>query len=429
MSLLQYTLRNGSITVVTSDGEILNFTASDAKYKRLRSALAADVIVENEDEKLTEADFDELMHEHYTPGVGEGMPLTRLSGRISYDEASDVLLFDNDPLDTTLADYIRELCKSNHPQVNAFVRFMERLSANPSERSRKELFNFFKTLTDMGEKLTITPDGKLVAYKGVMIDGDGDPASINSGPGIVDGVHQNGHLKNRVGSVVEVSRSYVDDNELIGCSRGLHAGTYSYAHGFARGMTLRVEIDPADVVSVPQDCAFQKIRCCRYTVIEVNDEPETKPVVRGTSEGWTSTDYELWESAGYDDNEADPYVARGYTLEEAFEIEDNGGLDDLDGELDDWFELGFDIVETLKLQKAGVTLDEAATEDFDPAILSDPEYFENLKQFEDEDDEESDSEDFDEEVELKVADKVKAAKKAAKKARKARKAKKRAEQD
>lgn len=371
---LETTVTRDSITVVTSDGEVHILIRGQENFDAVRDAVAEDMI--SDEPTLTEDRFYALLH-YKTEN-----PLTRLTGRVTYDEDRDILLFDGDPIHTTLAEYIRELVKSKNPQVGAFVNFMVRLSGNPSEKSRNSLFDWIQTLLNKGEKLTITPEGMLVAYKGVLIDEDGDPASINVGPGFVDGVYvENAHLKNKVGSTVSVSRSYVDANTARGCSRGLHAGTYSYAHNFARGMTLRVEIDPVDVVAVPADCAYQKIRTCRYTVIEVNDEPETLPVVRGTSAGWSPEDFEAWEDEGLDYEDADIYNARGYSVEEAFELEENGGIAALDAEdeepeagstMQDWLNLGYTVPQVLRLQKNGVSFESAQDEDYDLSILRGP---------------------------------------------------------
>lgn len=421
---LEYTLHKDSVTVITGDGEIHTLNSGTANFDRIRDALVDGF--NDKSKELTDDDYYTLLHFKTTN------PLTRLSGRISYDEASDTILLDNNEIRSALGDYIRELHTSRNPQLNAFVNFMERLEANPTKGARDELFNWIDTLVKRGEKLTITPDGKIIAYKGVLIDEDGDPASINKGPGFIDGVYQNGHLKNRVGSVVEVSRDYVDANHRVGCSRGLHAGTYSYAKGFSQGMLLRVEIDPMDVVSVPKDCAWQKIRCCRYTVIEVNDVPETLPVVRGTSADWSETDMELWASTGYTVTASEVYRNRGYTLEEALELEsDGGGIDNVDSvSMSDWLGLGFNIVEVAKLKAAGITFEQADEEDYDYSILDEDEDEDYDEDGEDTEEELSKDSvlDSNDNVQLNFSDSVNAAKEALKKAKKAskKKAKKKA---
>lgn len=352
MSKLQYIMGNESITVLRGN-EHVYVTSNDRRFNRLRRALIADQM----GEELSLETLDTLLDIHYRPEVER---LKRLSNRISYDAQADVILFDNDPLNTELANYIRELCKTEHPQLGAFVNFMERLANNPSEHSRNELFHWFQSLINLGEKMTLTPEGKILAYKGVLIDQDGDSASIMTGPGIVDGEHQHGHLKNRVGSIVEVSRSYVDDNHKIGCSRGLHAGTFSYASGWARGRVLRVEIDPADVVSVPDCSKFQKIRCCRYRVLEVTEVAETLPVVRGSNFSWSDYDKGRWD-AGDHRFSCDVYENRGFTFSEAIEIEADGGLDDMD----DWLDNGFTLAEILGFKRRDVTLEQVLNGDYD----------------------------------------------------------------
>jgi hypothetical protein len=63
-------------------------------------------------------------------------------------------------------------------------------------------------------------------------------------------------------------RNKVDDNKEVGCSYGFHAGTLEYARGFrpCNGKLVVVEINPADVVSIPTDCECQKLRTCKYKV-------------------------------------------------------------------------------------------------------------------------------------------------------------------
>ena len=34
-----------------------------------------------------------------------------------------------------------------------------------------------------------------------------------------------------------------------------------------------MSVNPRDVVSVPKDCEFQKLRCCRYVVLDVIRNP------------------------------------------------------------------------------------------------------------------------------------------------------------
>lgn len=140
------------------------------------------------------------------------------------------------------------------------VAFMSRLAANPSRRSRDQLFNWTQI-----KKLTIDNDGFIIGFKGVR----SDMLSISSGQAFVNDVEFNGNIPNAIGTVISMPRDRVQDDPTIGCSYGLHIGNWSYANAWGE-LTLEVKIDPADVVSVPVDCNFQKLRCCRYEVIAIH---------------------------------------------------------------------------------------------------------------------------------------------------------------
>lgn len=172
------------------------------------------------------------------------------------------------------------------------VLFFNKLLNNPSYQSQKELVSFIKR-----HGLTITDNGNFIAYKGLRTDG----TSIHSGTATVNGKTVNGHIPNTVGNVITMPRGSVDDNRSVGCSHGLHAGTWGYASRFGHGPTAKVEIDPADVVSVPNDCDEQKLRVCRYSVVKTNLKAPTETLVwrnnESTSSTTTTTGNTLWKSA------------------------------------------------------------------------------------------------------------------------------------
>jgi hypothetical protein len=63
-----------------------------------------------------------------------------------------------------------------------------------------------------------------------------------------------------------------------GCSFGLHVGTFSYANSYG-STVLEVHVNPRDVVSVPTDCQDQKMRTCRYEVVQVVSEKYAEALV------------------------------------------------------------------------------------------------------------------------------------------------------
>lgn len=140
-----------------------------------------------------------------------------------------------------------------------FLAFYNRLKRNPSQRAVKELYTFLKH-----QNMPITPKGNLMGYKGVRDDYWSSSANIDTKvrQGKVD---SSGRVFNGIGEHIRVDRDQVDNNQNQTCSYGLHVGAEPYALGFS-ARTIIVEVDPKDVVSIPQDCEAQKMRCCAYKV-------------------------------------------------------------------------------------------------------------------------------------------------------------------
>jgi len=189
--------------------------------------------------------------------------LRRLSERVAFDGTH--LRFDGDVIDTSLSRHILRMMRGGDESYARWVMFLENLAENPSTLSRMHLFTWLD-----GRDFAITPDGHLLGYKGVRADEHN--SSMSAGTALVNGRWQHGHIPNPVGATVEMPRSEVTADRDTGCAAGLHVGTHAYASGFGHRLLL-VAVNPRDVVSVPRDSNFQKLRCCRYTVLAVHDRP------------------------------------------------------------------------------------------------------------------------------------------------------------
>jgi acyl carrier protein len=163
------------------------------------------------------------------------------------------------PIHTIDADRVLAFMKEGL-SYKPIANYIERKMKNPSSRAIQEMYNF---LEHKGMPLTVR--GTFLAYKGVTMDFwsiNGNKETVV----LIGETDSGGRIRNEIGKVIEVERSSVDDDFRVGCSHGLHAGSLSYAKGWGQRVVI-VEIDPADVVSVPEDCNCQKLRCCKYTVI------------------------------------------------------------------------------------------------------------------------------------------------------------------
>jgi hypothetical protein len=188
--------------------------------------------------------------------------------------------FNGEPIANTVADRILEFVAEGL-DYKPLSKFLEKLLQNPSMRAVKELYTFLEH-----KNIPITENGNILAYKGVK----SDFYSISSGTAkLLKGkLNASGQIYNGVGEEIEMLRNEVDDNKDRGCSYGLHAGTLEYATDFGRnGKVVIVEINPKDVVSIPTDCQFQKMRTSAYKVVGEYEGPLDKPVYESR---WSEAD-------------------------------------------------------------------------------------------------------------------------------------------
>lgn len=197
-----------------------------------------------------------FIRELFDTGIAIERKFTRVSERVMIKQGN--IFFDGMPMNTVLADAIIRFQYDGQEDFMPLVNFMEKIETNPSEHSREHLFRWLSK-----HKFALAPDGDFIAYKGVSSDG----LSVNAGSAIVNGVLVDGKIPNAPGTIVEMPRDLVTFNPEQGCSVGLHAGNWRYASTFSQ-KTLRVKINPRDVVSVPTDSQDEKLRVCRYRIID-----------------------------------------------------------------------------------------------------------------------------------------------------------------
>lgn len=161
----------------------------------------------------------------------------------------DAILYDSKPVHSYLTNLMLKMLEQGI-DVNPWARFLEKLMRNPSRTAVQELYLWLEKAN-----MPITSEGNFLAYKKVRAD----MRSFHASP---DG----SHLIHEIGKRVEMPRNEVDDNRDVTCSTGLHFCSWSYLpsyHGNS-GKVLILEIDPADVVSIPKDHNDAKGRCTGY---------------------------------------------------------------------------------------------------------------------------------------------------------------------
>ena len=187
-----------------------------------------------------------------------------------------------DPIHSTIAKRVISFIEHGLDCVHLF-KFILKLNMNPSKRAVDELYTFLEH-----RALPVTDNGNFLAYKAVRAD-------------YTD--KYTGKFLNTIDSVLEMPRNKVDDNKENGCSYGFHAGSVDYAKDFmnADGHLMLVEINPADVVSIPTDCQYQKLRTCKYKVVGEYEIDLNDPMYASRYETDQDDDVDVWNDEGDSD--------------------------------------------------------------------------------------------------------------------------------
>lgn len=233
-------ITNESITVVVDNSTTHTTRSDNPQWEKLKAAIAAN----------NEAEILRLISPAAAiPSFSNG----------NLEVTGNEVLYRGKPLHGLDVERVCGFVREGLP-YKPMLLFLEKKLRNPSARAINELYTFLEH-----RAMPIAANGNFLAYKGVQdngysVNGNNDTVVLS---GIVD---ETGKILNRVGDVIEVERSSVDDDTEHGCSFGLHVGSLGYATGWG-SKTLIVEVDPRDVICIPKDCSYQKLRCCKYKVV------------------------------------------------------------------------------------------------------------------------------------------------------------------
>lgn len=240
---MKYIIANdGNVTAVVR-GQAYNFSKAHPNYSKLVNHL------KNNNVEHFEACYDIVSHLN-----------SYCEGYVNCDNG--VLNWDGIKMPNMFTSTILDMVKQGFP-FEPMLNFLDNMSQNPSDHAIVELFDFMEN-----KHMPITMDGHFLAYKAVN-------------PNFKD--IYSGKFDNSVGNVCSVPRGQVDGNRENGCGKGLHVGAIDYAKSYGGinldedgdndgGNQLMIcKVNPRDVVSVPTDCKFQKLRTCRYEVVSKFD--------------------------------------------------------------------------------------------------------------------------------------------------------------
>lgn len=244
---LKYIVTPGLISIITEPGK-------------------APVVIHKDDVDFDEAkglisssDWEGL--KNLTIGLAERVKktLSFSKGKLSFGKGGVIVDEDGNQLENYITDYVVQFAKQG-VEIQPLLRFLENLRNNPSNRAQEELGKWMAK-----GQMSITEDGHILAYKRVKSD--------------YKSIHD-GKTDNSVGTIVEMPRGAVDDNSSRTCSHGLHFCSAEYLPHFGNGdlksttdKILLLKINPADVVSIPDDYNLTKGRASKYLILaDVTDQ-------------------------------------------------------------------------------------------------------------------------------------------------------------
>lgn len=266
MKKIPYILGENAVTLFV-DGKPVTVRNDDANYYEVRKCL----LDGRYDDITTYLDLEKQV-EDYTDG-----DISVKNGEVFYGE---------EKLNGVVVDKLLELMKSGLTDKNPFINFLKNLLKNPSKNSVDQLYTFLSK-----RNMPIDEEGLVIGYKGVG-----------------DNYHDRytGKFDNSVGQSHEMPRRTVDDNCENHCSYGFHIGSYDYANnwGGSDGKLMIVKFNPEDAVSVPDDCDFQKLRVCKYSVVgEITERKQlTQPFYDSTGE-FSDGEWEWEDDEDYDEDD------------------------------------------------------------------------------------------------------------------------------
>ena len=211
------------------------------------------------------------------------------------------LYFDGAPMRGALSERVASMFAEGFG-VAPLLRFLNRVAANPrldknsklySPDFENELYLFLE-----GGDCPITEDGKFLAYK-MVNDNFTDIYT--------------GKMDNSPGKLVKLDKPEdvcADRNDT--CARGLHFASLNYVLNGSYGSSSRgnrlvvVEVDPADVISIPYDYNNSKGRAWQYNIdreIEWTDRIKPNFISNNSRNSWDEPEDDLEDDLEDDDYE------------------------------------------------------------------------------------------------------------------------------
>lgn len=153
----------------------------------------------------------------------------------------------------------------NELKISTYRNFWTLMSLNPSEECRKNLYWFLQL-----HGLKLAKCGFFVAYRNV---------DTTKEKGVYTDHHSHS-TRIKIGEMVTLPREKCDCDSNNECSKGLHCASVKWLKkNYFGNVGLACLVNPADVVAVPHNSEYGKLRTCAYLPMEIIHYDENNDVI------------------------------------------------------------------------------------------------------------------------------------------------------
>ena len=241
---------DNKVTVFLENGEIVEKEVTEDKFKKVIEAQTDEEVL-----RLLCPEYQKSI-ESYNNALTliekiQKSKLLSMKGDIVYWEEVSCLSV---PEELAKA-IIKAEEEHNELKISTYRNFWTLMSLNPSEECRKNLYWFLQL-----HGLKLAKCGFFVAYRNV---------DTTKEKGVYTDHHSHS-TRIKIGEMVTLPREKCDCDSNNECSKGLHCASVKWLKkNYFGNVGLACLVNPADVVAVPHNSEYGKLRTCAYLPMEI----------------------------------------------------------------------------------------------------------------------------------------------------------------
>lgn len=241
---------DNKVTVLLENGDFVEREITDEKFKKILEAQSDDEVL-----RILCPEYQEVVDSRNKAlSMVEKLRQSKLlrvkNDTIYWDNVSSLSI----PVELAEAIVDAEL-EHNELKISTYRNFWTLMSLNPSEECRKNLYWFLQL-----HGLKLAKCGFFVAYRNV---------DTTKEKGVYTDHHSHS-TRIEIGEMVTIPREKCDCNSNNECSRGLHCASVKWLKkNYFGDVGLACLVNPADVVAVPHNSEYGKLRTCAYLPMDI----------------------------------------------------------------------------------------------------------------------------------------------------------------